>query len=490
MNKQLLKAEVIKWLNKSQYWLQYLGDKILNGEALDATVIDTAYNLFLEDNKVVTSQLTRKELFAISENLETEKDSQILLLKSIWDIRNVNALAENQTIDFSDKITVLYGANGSGKTGYTRLLNDAFDTRGDKTILSNIHKAPSGESHSAKFRFAVDGNDLDKNYPSDKHENYFKSFSVFDSQSVRVHLDDSNELCFVPQGFEFFKQLSNACGKVEELLQKGIQDRSKPNGFTAFFRTDSVAANAIRTLDSHLDYAHIERVCAKQEGEDELIQQLNKQKAELVMLDSEKKAQEYSRIVKSLLGLKAELTQILDKTNDIYLKSLRDDIDAYKVGQVKTKALLSDQANMSHITHLNTDEWKRFIKSGHSFAKLQNTSQKFQYPQYGDSCIFCFQELQSKSIDLISSYWRVIQSNAEEELAACLVKIDKHKKLLEAVDFLSLRDDSFLTQWLHDHKKEVLVTWKSWVDAFNSVKQYIIASLTDKQWEEEIELIK
>ena len=46
-------------------------------------------------------------------------------LDSIFHYRGVNALAENQTLRFSPHLTVVYGDNAAGKTGYIRILKSA-----------------------------------------------------------------------------------------------------------------------------------------------------------------------------------------------------------------------------------------------------------------------------------------------------------------------------------------------------------------------------
>ena len=59
-------------------------------------------------------------------------------LHSILHHRGVNALAENQTLRFSPRLTVVYGDNAAGKTGYIRILKSACRTRGQEEILGNV----------------------------------------------------------------------------------------------------------------------------------------------------------------------------------------------------------------------------------------------------------------------------------------------------------------------------------------------------------------
>lgn len=51
-------------------------------------------------------------------------------LVSIFHNRGVNALSENQTLKFDPNLTVVYGDNAAGKTGYIRILKSACRARG------------------------------------------------------------------------------------------------------------------------------------------------------------------------------------------------------------------------------------------------------------------------------------------------------------------------------------------------------------------------
>ena len=55
-------------------------------------------------------------------------------LVSIFHHKGVNALAEDQTLKFSPGLTIIYGDNGAGKTGYIRILKQACRARGLEQI--------------------------------------------------------------------------------------------------------------------------------------------------------------------------------------------------------------------------------------------------------------------------------------------------------------------------------------------------------------------
>ncbi len=53
-------------------------------------------------------------------------------LASIFHHKGVNALAEDQTLKFAPGLTIVYGDNGAGKTGYIRILKQACRARGQE----------------------------------------------------------------------------------------------------------------------------------------------------------------------------------------------------------------------------------------------------------------------------------------------------------------------------------------------------------------------
>jgi len=61
-------------------------------------------------------------------------------LLSIDDVRNVNIIKSGQTQPFAESgITVVYGNNGSGKSGYARILKRACQAHDkDEAILPNV----------------------------------------------------------------------------------------------------------------------------------------------------------------------------------------------------------------------------------------------------------------------------------------------------------------------------------------------------------------
>lgn len=74
-------------------------------------------------------------------------------LAAISDVQNANQLAPNQRLPFaSSGISLIYGHNGSGKTGYARIIKQLCRARRDKPepLLGNVYMS-SGEQRLRKL---------------------------------------------------------------------------------------------------------------------------------------------------------------------------------------------------------------------------------------------------------------------------------------------------------------------------------------------------
>ena len=207
MPETLLKNKIISWLKGYDYWFQYAGNRLLEGENVSDALADTIYQLFKEDYALKSTEGERAEIIFNEIVADALTFAGNLQMQFIKEIENVNALATGQSIPINPNLTIIYGGNGTGKSGYVRLLNNAFSSRGDKQIIPNVFSdTPIGEP-ACKFTFQSTSEPYDLAYPLQKSNIEFSQYSVFDTHSIRVLLEQDNRLDFTPIGFEFFEKI-------------------------------------------------------------------------------------------------------------------------------------------------------------------------------------------------------------------------------------------------------------------------------------------
>ncbi len=84
-----------------------------------------------------------------------EATAEALVLTKISEVDGVNALASGQTIEFNPSLTVLFGENAAGKTGYARVLKQLAAVRTAEPILHNVHDPAASTDLTAQIDYRV-----------------------------------------------------------------------------------------------------------------------------------------------------------------------------------------------------------------------------------------------------------------------------------------------------------------------------------------------
>jgi hypothetical protein len=139
-------------------------------------------------------------------------------LDSLSAITGVNRLAKNQTLNFAKNITVIYGENGTGKTGYSRILKAlGFSYDNNKTILSNVYA--EAEPQSATINFKSNGTPKTFIWNGANNDSELENISVFNSNCVQFSISDRS-LIVSPIGFHLFLSVSDELNALSHVAKK------------------------------------------------------------------------------------------------------------------------------------------------------------------------------------------------------------------------------------------------------------------------------
>ena len=148
-------------------------------------------------------------------------------LLSIDDVQNVNIIKPGQTLPFAESgVTVIYGDNGSGKSGYSRILKLACQARDkDERILPNVFAtAPVGKpAATLKIKLKQDANPTNVTWTQgDAVDPVLTNITVFDGRCARVITDDRNEINYLPYGADVFQKMAETVLRIKADLEAEI----------------------------------------------------------------------------------------------------------------------------------------------------------------------------------------------------------------------------------------------------------------------------
>ncbi len=107
-----------------KYWERAALQKAASKSEFTSDDVGELMQYFVEDAGLVPMPSPRTPL-ALVESAASDSAREPCRLNRIFNLRNVNALPGGQEIRFGPQLTLLYGNNGAGKSGYARALGSA-----------------------------------------------------------------------------------------------------------------------------------------------------------------------------------------------------------------------------------------------------------------------------------------------------------------------------------------------------------------------------
>ncbi|MGC2718209.1 MAG: ATP-binding protein [Candidatus Acidiferrales bacterium] len=152
-----------------------------------------------------------------------------LFLTQLRDLKNVNALVEGQAIEFNPKLTIVFGENACGKTGYVRVLKKAAAVRTSEVVLPDVSQAQNAKQPpSARIGFRLGQEEpQDVEWSDQAGLSPFNRIDVFDSRATALHVDGDLNYLYTPGELARFPLVQQGSEGVRSRLEQGIDDRAQ-----------------------------------------------------------------------------------------------------------------------------------------------------------------------------------------------------------------------------------------------------------------------
>ncbi len=473
-----LEIEVKEFANSLPYWAKFICSKILSNGKVFNSDIDTAYN-FIADNLKLIEEVEKPKI-ELNYNPNNSGDyKEELVIDTLKNIQGVNALAENQEIEFSSNVTVIYGANGSGKSGYTRLLKKVFYSKHKEKIIKNIYKGESKEV-KAEFNFKSKDTDIPLIYPGDATNGVFNQFAVFDGKIALKHLEDRNKFEFRPAGLTLFSEFNSALEKLQNKVNVEIRLRPIANPYISIFNGDSEISILVNSLSSKSNLENLKKHIPFSEQD-----KMDKKKTEKdyddlkITLSSKDKQIKELEIIKTQIEKVEKNLKIINKYfKQEYLNSITTSIQDCLTKDKTAQKEGVESFKTDKITNIGSKEWKDFINSAEKFALKQKETS--DYPEIDDYCILCQQPISQEQKDLISNYWIFLKSISENEAKEAQKVLNDIKSEFQKIQFSQFPDENTLTVWLKENYENKLTAFKQILEKQKVLSEQIILDLEIK----------
>lgn len=408
-NKKQIVDFLWEWAESNGEWSKLLIDKIVSTESnLLPADRSQVFNYFLQSINLHTGlpAITTTKPNYVPTN-------KVIELETLSDITGVNKLAKNQTLKFSKNLTVIYGENGTGKTGYGRILKSlGFSYDPNNTVHPNIYGAV--EAKKATINFKSNGVTQTFNWTGANKDVELQNISVFNNSCVQISLSD-RQLIVSPIGFHLFNIVSSELNELTQLLNAKLALHP-----TAITWSDSLNLGTpqqififgLSATSSEQKLTELSSITSAQE------QELIDKQTELSQLNKALLQSEIQNLKSSVTELETIISKIQISQSNFASANWQKLIDLNKeiaTLESKTKTGIKEIAESNGIEFYETPQFQSFIKAAEDYIKVINNP---EYPNTQDTCIYCLQPLESEAKILLSSYRTLLNDKTQENLSA------------------------------------------------------------------------
>lgn len=429
---------LVDWANGQDAWVRQLtAETILSRQAPSEGLLDDVYGTFLGEKGLGEAG---PEIPTLELSATESSEEEILELVSLSGVEGVNALATDQQLDFDPELTILFGQNGSGKTGYARILKRISAVRATEDILPNAHvvQLDSSPRPSAQIAYRLSGSDLSIDWRNDVGLAPFTRISVFDAGAVSLHVDHDLGYVYTPAELALFAHVAAGIQGVQQRIAAEVTSLSPgSNPLLSKFTRGTRVYPLIETLGSTTDLAELDAMAALPEDADANRERLESEVAALRSNTLDALVTNAQETERHLSRLHSVLTSVKSFNEDAY-EAARDGLETAERRRAEAREQLFSGDELPGPPDEN---WQEFVIAGDSYR--QHLGQE-HYPRDGDACLYCMQALSPAALNLLTRYRTFLDETLVQQVAEAKAAVEQAGLSLEITELT--RASEFATE--------------------------------------------
>jgi len=388
--------EIQKWAPTLPAWQQDAVGRLFSKGELAAEDYDDLYALLKAQHGIADPKERLPKKLEASQVGGATGSGRLIQLTSIKNVKNVNALADNQCVTLRpDGITVIYGDNGSGKSGYSRALKKACRARDRKEEILPNAKLPKSKVGAAEAAFGilVDGTPAEVKWISGSAPpEQLADIAIFDSHCARAYLDEQDDFSYVPYGLDIIANLAKACNRLKAMLETELSHiQIDTTQFASLSSSGTRVGALLGALSEKTKVADIEALGTINPQEVERHAALDK-------VLKEQNPKEKSTQLRLRSGRIAKLASRCEekhgKISQTESGKLRASVDSYKAA--KKAAELAAKAfteSPGLLPGTGGEAWQALFEAARKFAAESHQGKEFPHLGEDAQCPLCQQTL-------------------------------------------------------------------------------------------------
>jgi len=370
----------------------------------------------------------------------THSTSQQIILHSIKNLTNVNQIPSGAALTFGEKgLTIIYGDNASGKSGYARVLKKACRARHTtERIYPNVYAQAPANPASASFVLITSGGQPQEVQWVDEtnRPEILANICVFDSKCARIIIDEDNEVVYLPYGASVFRQLATLLQKFKAALQAARPQPTHPP--TDDIPPTTQAGKFLAALNAKTTLEALAAATKWTLEDDKKLQDLTQEIAKATAEDPKQQAVRLRNLKTRVSNLKADVEKIQAALSTEAVSILQRQIS--KVNTAKRAFAIASQQRPSlseePLPGVGDNVWKLLYQAAEQYStKVAYKDKDFPFTGADSLCVLCMQPLSQDAKERFHRFKSFMEHATKKHLDAVTADLITISKQLADLDF-------------------------------------------------------
>lgn len=416
--------DVLRWAGSRPWWQQKVLARIIAGDTFEQQDYEDIARSLMEEPESPPdggwfSNLTPPQ---------AARDESVRIV-AVRGLANVNRLAPGQELTFDPNgLTVVYGNNGSGKSGYARVISSMVGARHQDRVLPDVFVSDPG-TPSGEVVFSV-GDDERSALLGQSPDPDLKRIAFYDEHCGDSYLTTEAEISYRPSAVKLLEDLAVVCTGVSRVIEAWKQDISQP-GLLPKVDSQGSAKAFLRDLSASTTDDDIK---AATQCPSDIDEQLDAQKSITARLRVSNPTLEKARLIETsnaLTMIANHLETLEAKTGEQAEKRLAVLVE--KAESAKKAADLASQRTFENdpLPEVGSSVWKLLWDAAESYSNVVYPNHSFPNTSDGAVCVLCQQQLDADATDRLVRFQQFVVDMTAEEARRAQHQVDEARDELK-----------------------------------------------------------
>jgi hypothetical protein len=402
-------------------------------------------------------------------------------LTSLKHHSGVNALALEQAIAFGPGLTVVYGANAAGKSGYARILKRACRARGAEEILGNVFSGSAPGLPSATIKYKTNGADREHLWNDDNppHRDLSR-VSVFDRHCASVYVTEQTDVAYRPLGLDLFDKLSDACEAVRHLLEGERKELEGAAAHLPDVADGTKVQERLSRLTSLTKPEDIRELASLSDEEAAHLDDLRKRLRDLHSDNPQKTARTLEIRANRVESLVARIRTITELLSDAAVEEVFSVRDRLKQASQAAETMRRETFETQPLPNAGSDAWRAMWAAAERFSNEEAyPAESFPAIHARARCVLCQQQLGDDAIARFRRFRDFLSSEVQRERDQASAAHEQHRAALRDVTIIDNAIDELVDE-LQLEETDLAEASKAFLTATQHRRLAVMNALADE----------